>query len=76
MATEILNLEKPRFSVFRQNGGENYFRFEDRPQISTFRTQFPYMKHIFRRLSASISEFKRPTISAFGLSNFADQATI
>jgi len=25
VATEILDLEKPRFSVFRQNGGENYF---------------------------------------------------
>jgi len=34
-----------------------------------------YMVH-FRRLSASITELKRLTISAFGLSNFADQATI
>jgi len=25
VATEIRDLEKPRFSVFRQNGGENYF---------------------------------------------------
>jgi len=25
VATEILDLEKPRFSVFRKNGGENYF---------------------------------------------------
>ena len=27
IATEILALEKPRKLVFRQNGGENYFRF-------------------------------------------------
>jgi len=65
-------------TTFRQNGGKNYFRFEFRLQISTFRTRSPYMERIFRRLSASIrpSEFKRPTIAAFGLSNFADQATI
>jgi len=76
MATEILDWGKRRFSVFRQNGGQNYFRFEFRPQISTLRTRFPYMKWIFRRLSASISEFKRLTISAFGLGALADQATI
>ena len=65
-------------TTFRQNGGKNYFRFEFRLQISTFCTRSPYMERIFRRLSASIrpSEFKRPTIAAFGLSNFADQATI
>jgi len=27
IATEILALEKPRNLAFRQNGGENYFRF-------------------------------------------------
>ena len=32
-ATEILDLEKPRFSVFRQNGGQNYFRFRFSVQI-------------------------------------------
>ena len=72
MATEILDSGKRRFSVFGQNGGQNYFRLKFRPQISTLRSRFPYMERIFRRLSASISEFKRLTISAFGLSNFAD----
>ena len=76
MATEILHWGKCRFSVFRQNGGQNYFRFKFRPQISTLRTWFPYMERIFRRLSASISKFKRLTISAFRLSNFADHAVI
>jgi len=76
MATEILDWGKRRFPVFRQNGGQNYFRFEFRPQISTLRTRFPYMERIFRRLSASISEFKWLAISAFGLSAFAQQATI
>jgi len=76
MATEVLDWGKRRFSVFRQNGGQNYFRFKFRPQISTLCTRFLFKKRIFRRLSASISEFKRLTISAFGLSNIADRATI
>ena len=70
MATEILDWGKCRFSVFRQNGGQNYFRFKFRPQISTLRTWFPYMERIFRRLSASISEFN--ATNNFGVrTNFA-----
>jgi len=57
--------------VARTTSGSN-----SRVQISTFRTRFYYMERIFRPVPASISEFKRLTISAFGLSDFADQATI
>jgi len=52
------------------NGGQNYFRFQFWPQIATSRTQFPYKKCTYRRLSASISEVKRFIISAFALSEF------
>jgi len=59
METEILDIEKPRFSVFRQNGGQNYFRSQFRPQISTFRTRFLHMERIldlYLQVLASLSD--------------------
>ena len=49
IAMEILDLEKPRFSVFRQNGGQNYFRLRFSVQIRVLN----------RRLGRSSPKFPR-----------------
>jgi len=69
-------LRKPRFSFFLPKWRLKLFPVPISSADFDFLHPVSLYRVNFRRLSASITEFKRLTISAFGLSNFADQATI
>jgi len=66
IATEIFDLEKPRFSFlkvfFRQNGGKNYFRVR-------FSVQIRVLHPRLGRSSLKSQKFLRDTFEKFGVKN-------
>ena len=67
IATEILDLEKPRFSIFRQNGGQNYIRFRFSVQIRILHRRLgrsspksqKFLRDTFlRNLGSKVQKFK------------------
>ena len=62
IATEILDLEKPRLSVFRKNGSKNYFRIR-------FSIQIRVLHPRLGRSSLKSQKFLRDTFEKFGVKN-------